>query len=396
MSKKVSQDWAVLQKKIFSRWVKQKLHSKNIPVNDVLVDLHDGKVLRALVETLSERQYNDKTFGKWTENCKNDYNKIDNINCCMKFIKDCGITFKITPNVEDIMRGDEKTILGIIWALILKFVRFDDDDSDLDATKALLLWVRNKTHEYKNVEIGESYTNSFASGMALCAIIHKHRPKLINYDSLNPKEPLSNFDVALNAANNYFDMERYIEPNEIVNLDEKCLFIFVSEFYYGIAEQRKLDLAARRISKLIIKTKENDRLKALFNEKAKEFKERVADVKVTLNDIVIDNTLAGAKKRIEEFYHYKTNKKIDIVRLQLELEALFTNIQTRLTQMKRPPFKPFEGLTLADINNTVKELEKTELQRSVKLHEELNRQLKLHNLNSQHSERFKILKLFGY
>jgi len=45
--------------------------------------------------------------------------------------------------------------------------------------------------------------------------------------------------------------------------------------------------------------------------------------------------------------------------------------------MMRPPFNPFEVLTLADINNTVKELEQTELIRNIKLHEELNRQLQI-------------------
>jgi len=267
-------------------------------------------VLRALIETLSEKPYNATAYGKWTDNIKNDYNKIDNIGCCMKFLADVGVDIKLKPNAEDIMRGDERTILGIVWAIILRFVRFDDDDGEgLDATKALLLWVRNKCVGYQHVTIGENYKSSFANGMALCAIIHKHRPKLIDYNSLNPDNPIANLDIALRAAHEYFGLERYIEPEEILKLDEKSLFIFVSEFYYGIAEQRKLDLAARRISKLITKTKENDRLKALFNERAKEFKQRVAEVRIVLNDVLIDNTLAGARKRIEEFYDYKTQKK---------------------------------------------------------------------------------------
>jgi len=63
---------------------------------------------------------------------------------------------------------------------------------------------------------------------------------------------LLNFDVALRAAHEYWEMG-------CQKAYEKSLFIFVSEFYYGIAEQRKLDLAARRISTLIVKTKGNDR-----------------------------------------------------------------------------------------------------------------------------------------
>jgi len=167
----------------------------------------------------------------------------------------------------------------------------------------------------------------------------------------------------------------------------------VSEFYYGIAEQRKLDLAARRIGKLINKTRENDHLKDTYKIKANEFKARVKDVQVMLADVVIDNTLAGARKRIEEFYEYKVNKKNEILRLQLELEAFFTNIQTRLTQMRRPPFVP--AVSLSGVNDTVKELEKSEQERNLKLHDELNRQIRLHNLNDQHKARFEKIEHFG-
>jgi len=377
--------WKVLQKKVFGRWIRQKVYlSRGIEVTDVLTDFKDGKLLKALIEVLSEKQYG----GRWE--AKNmDIHKIQNIGNALNFAYENGVVIPIKFNNEDIMKGDEKTILGLIWGIMLRFIKFEDSDEALDASQALLLWVRNKCSgpEYANVTITDNFKSSFRNGLALCALIHKHRPKLIDYASLTPEDSVRNFGVALEAANRYFGLERYLEPDEIAELDEKSMFIFVSEFYYGIAEQRKLDLAARRISKLVIKTRENDALKLSFNTKAKEFKERVADVQKMLADVVIDDTLAGAKRRIDEFYVYKLEKKNEILRLQLELEALFTNIQTRLTQMKRPPFQPYQGLTLTDIINTVRALEVSEQERNAKLIEELNRQLRLHNLNKQHEER---------
>ncbi len=38
----------------------------------------------------------------------------------------------------------------------------------------------------------------------------------------------------------YTDLEKYLTPEEITKLDENSMVVYVSEYYYGIAEQRKL------------------------------------------------------------------------------------------------------------------------------------------------------------
>jgi hypothetical protein len=51
--------------------------------------------------------------------------------------------------------------------------------------------------------------------------------------------------------------------------------VYVSEYYYGIAEQRKLDLAARRIGKVIKLTEENDAMRAEYREKATQLNDLI-------------------------------------------------------------------------------------------------------------------------
>lgn len=376
----MSDEWKVLQIKIFGRWVSQKVEPKGLVVNDLLHDLGDGTVIKALIEQLSDTTYNGP---KWNDVCKFDIQKIANLNNALEYAYNQGVYIKIKPSAENFLDGDERSIMGFLWAVILKFITFEEDgDNTLSAPEALLLWAKNKVSGYSNIEITDTFKGSFKNGLALCALIHKHRPKLIDYDSLSPEDSHTNFEIASNAAFEYFGLEQFISPSDIPKLDEKSMFIYVSEYYYGIAKQRKLDLAARRISKLTNKTKENRRLKALYNEKAADFKTRVADVQAMLADVVIDDTLDGAKRRIEEFYEYKVNKKSDILKLQLELEAIFNNLATRLTQMKRPAFKP--DISLSDIIDTVKDLERSEQVRSKALNDELNRQLRLRGLDQQH------------
>jgi hypothetical protein len=42
-------------------------------------------------------------------------------------------------------------------------------------------------------------------------------------------------------------LEKYLTPEDIPKLDENSMVIYLSEYYNGIAEQRKLDLAGSKI-----------------------------------------------------------------------------------------------------------------------------------------------------
>lgn len=65
---------------------------------------------------------------------------------------------------------------------------------------------------------------------------------------------------------------------DVQKLDENSMVVYVSEYYYGIAEQRKLDLAARRIGKVIKLTEENDAMRAEYREKAVQLRDLIAKV----------------------------------------------------------------------------------------------------------------------
>ncbi|KAJ5072076.1 alpha-actinin-2 [Anaeramoeba ignava] len=382
-----SQEWVRLQRKIFSRWVKQKLlrTRPEIQVNDIVDDYKDGIVLLSLIEVLSESKFE----GKYNQRPKMSVHRIDNLNNALKFAWSKGVDMKVKPSAEQLEKGDQKAALALTWGIMMKFMKIDDESGgdSLNAKDALLMWCKNKTHNYKGVEITD-FKKSFADGLALCAIIHKHRPKLIDFDSLNSGDPIKTLQIAQDAAEKYFGLEKYITPDEIRKLDENSMVVYVSEYYYGIAEQRKLDLAARRIKKLIVMTKENDRLKAEYNKTAKNFKETVKKVEKILEDRTIDNTMAGAKHRLEQFYEYKANDKNTLIANQLDLESNFNNLAMRLAHHKRPEFKPEIGCSLRDIEKDMLHLEECEQERKVALHAELNRQLKLANLAIQHRSRF--------
>lgn len=272
----------------------------------------------------------------------------------------------------------------------------EEGEASLNAKDALLLWCKNKCQGYSNVAPLENLTTSFHDGIALCAIIHKHRPALIpNIATLNKENKKENILLAQDAAFKYFGLEKYITPDELFKLDENSMTVYISEFYYGIAEQRKVDLAARRLTKLIAFTIQNDNTKKQYNEEVLKLVAHMKEVGKLLGNRQIDNTMAGAKKRIEEFYQYKSKDKNEILQSQLTLEALYNNLSMILAQHKRPDYVPPAGCSLKDIEATVAELEVCEQERKIALHAELNRQIKLVRDDETHLEQFEKLSAWG-
>jgi len=91
------------------------------------------------------------------------------------------------------------------------------------------------------------------------------------------------------AAEKYFQLEKYLAPEDIPKLDEASMVVYVSEYYYGIAEQRKMDLAARRIGKVIKLTEENDAMRAEYSQKSQQLREHLNKVEKVKTNLDLTN-----------------------------------------------------------------------------------------------------------
>ena len=118
-------EWLRLQRKIFSRWVNQKLWmSRHIRVEDVVASVQeDPTVLTQLVEVLTDKTF---TIKKARSNMR--VVKINTANDVLKVIYGEGIQMKIKTSAEDLIDGDEKNVLALVFSILLKFMKIGDDE----------------------------------------------------------------------------------------------------------------------------------------------------------------------------------------------------------------------------------------------------------------------------
>ena len=78
--------------------------------------------------------------------------------------------------------------------------------------ETLLHWLKRQISHYNTVPPVEDVTLSFKSGLALCSIIHRYRPHLIDFASLNPEDVAKNNQLAFDIL----EKEAAIPPVSLI------------------------------------------------------------------------------------------------------------------------------------------------------------------------------------
>ncbi|XP_027972596.1 F-actin-monooxygenase MICAL2 isoform X1 [Eumetopias jubatus] len=97
----------------------------------------------------------------------------------------------------------------------------------------LLTWCQQQTEGYQHVNV-TNLTTSWRSGLALCAIIHRFRPELINFDSLNEDDAVENNQLAFDVAEREFGIPPVTTGKEMASAQEPdrlSMVMYLSKFY---------------------------------------------------------------------------------------------------------------------------------------------------------------------
>ncbi|XP_077683141.1 F-actin-monooxygenase MICAL3 isoform X4 [Eretmochelys imbricata] len=125
----------------------------------------------------------------------------------------------------------------------------------------LLGWCQRQTDGYAGVNVTD-LTMSWKSGLALCAIIHRYRPDLIDFDSLDERNVEKNNQLAFDIAEKEFGISPIMTGKDMASVgepDKLSMVMYLTQFYEmfkdSIPSSETLDLNAEEKAALIASTK---------------------------------------------------------------------------------------------------------------------------------------------
>ncbi|XP_069354415.1 filamin-A-like [Maniola hyperantus] len=212
--------WVEIQANTFRNWVNETLKPVNIKVVDLVEDLRDGTVLCALVEALQGRRLKG-----WSSNPTNQHHRLENVTTALQAIEDDGVKLVNIGNV-DIVNGNLKLILGLIWSLI---VRYQIGKSKFPPRKLMLSWLQAALPECR---VG-NLTTDWNSGVLLSALLDYCKPGIFpHWKELNRHEAIENCRRAMKLAHRELDVPMVLEPEYLASpwLDELSGMTYLSYF----------------------------------------------------------------------------------------------------------------------------------------------------------------------
>ena len=155
----------------------------------------------------------------------------------------------------------------------------ENESSEKKSAKdALLLWSQRKTAGYPYVNIQDfsgmsllqlrhiwlmfddlliswlQPTGSWRNGLGFNALIHSHRPDLIDFTKLDPHQHVNNLQNAFDVAERELGIAPLLDAEDIdtARPDEKSVITYVASYYHTFARMKNEMKGGRRIANVSV------------------------------------------------------------------------------------------------------------------------------------------------
>jgi len=379
--------WERTQKKTFTAWVNSHLRKVGTNIEEIGTDFSDGIKLAQLLQVIA-----GDNVEKLNKKPTMRIHKIQNTGQCLKFIADKGVKLVgIAP--EELVDGNLKMVLGMVWTIILRFQIQDISVEELSAKEGLLLWCQRKTEGYAHVKV-QNFHTSFQDGLAFCALIHRHRPDLLDFAKLDPADKAGNLQLAFDVAARDLDIPKMLDVSDMLDVpkpDERSVMTYIAAYFHVFSASQKAETAAKRVAKLLEFTEANTLAKNDYEKRAQELVDWINETIAKHEDRNFGDSTDSIQQQLDAFKDYKTQEKPPKASELGDIESSFNALQAKLRLNNRPSFVPSAGLSPQELDALWLKLEKAEQDRAEALRAALRRQRKLDYLLQKYN--IKLAKL---
>ncbi|KAL6107091.1 mical3 [Pungitius sinensis] len=147
-------------------------------------------------------------------------------NICLNFLKPSQVRHLCDTGEPREMRIE---IENVINSSTPKLAR----NESIARSSKLLNWCQRQTEGYRNVNVTD-LTMSWKSGLALCALIDRYRPDLIDFDSLDERDQEKNNQLGFDVAEREFGISPCMTGKEmslVTEPDKLSMVMYLSQFY---------------------------------------------------------------------------------------------------------------------------------------------------------------------
>lgn len=211
--------WVEIQEKTFTNWVNEQLRTVGMMATNLATDFSDGLKLIALIEILQKRKL------KKIRKPINQHQSLENVQTALNAMAADNIKLVNIGNT-DIVEGNLKLILGLIWSLIL---RYQIGRTSFPPKKLMLAWLQAVLPDL-NIT---NFTSDWNNGIALSALLEYCKPGLFpHWKSLNHNDRIKNCNTAMHIAKEEFNIPMILTPEDLSsqNLDELSGMTYLSYF----------------------------------------------------------------------------------------------------------------------------------------------------------------------
>ncbi|KAF5317553.1 hypothetical protein D9619_013164 [Psilocybe cf. subviscida] len=356
------------QERTFCKWLNTKLEAQGLePMKKLVEDLSDGVRLIQLMEIMG-----DTSLGRYNKSPRMRVQKAENVNKALEFITSRGVKLtNIGP--EDIIDGNVKLILGMIWTLILRFTIADISEEGLSAKEGLLLWCQRKTEPYDDVNV-QDFSHSWSDGLALCALIHCHRPDLLDYEKLDKSDRHGNTQLAFTVAAEHLNIPALLEVRDLCDSahpDERSVMTYIASFFHAFSTMDQEETVSRRVEKFAELMQSVWVIRNDYERRVRLLLDAVAAIQERWASSEFSGTYVDAKEHSAIFTKYKQTTKRTWVTERQDVATLFGNVQTKLRTYQLSPYVPPTGLSLSDLDKAWQVLLEKEAERSRRINAQI-------------------------